>query len=316
MKKIFLATIMAFSLLAGCGKVITTNTVNTVQQNGQPSSAAAITSGADTKSPGTTTSAATITTNDAIDYNQYIKKTWVMEKGTNNFSFCISKIANGEITGRFTLNVPAVPNQYDVGHLTGTIDKDTAECQFSDKVGNKGSLKLVFKENNQIEASIKYTDKLEVNKDVSSDGDFLFKPYNLKDIAGFSPLANQSFAVDLNYWGNVNFVSGKLTAGNHIPVVFYLTNEDGDILYDFNATLPYSVDINAVSFKDVNKDGLKDVIIIAADNYADSGKQIAAVYLQKVDGAFTNDPKLDQEINNSGNNKDIKTITDYLSQKF
>lgn len=47
--------------------------------------------------------------------------------------------------------------------------------------------------------------------------------------------------VDLNSWGNVKFVSGKLTAGNHIPVVFYLTDEDGDILYDFRAVLPYSV---------------------------------------------------------------------------
>ena len=46
--------------------------------------------------------------------------------------------------------------------------------------------------------------------------------------------------MNLNSWGNVKFVSGKLTGGNHIPTVFYLTNKDGDILYDFAATLPYS----------------------------------------------------------------------------
>lgn len=312
-KKILLATTIAFSLITGCGKVITTNTV---QQNGQPPLVAEITNSADTKSPGTTTPTATIATGDAIDYNQYIKKTWVMEKDTNSFSFCISKIVNGKITGRFTSNVPAVPNQYDLGHLTGTINKDTAECQFSDAAGNKGSIKLIFKPNDKMEVTIKLTDKSQYIEQRPQEGTFQFIPYNLNDIEGFSLIKDQSFIVDLNYWGTVNFVSGKLTAGNHIPVVFYLTNKGGDILYDFNATLPYSVDVKAVSFEDVNKDGLKDIIIIVADNYVDSGEQIATVYLQKADGVFTNDPKLDQEINNSGNNKDVKTVTNYLSQKF
>jgi hypothetical protein len=134
---------------------------------------------------------------------------------------------------------------------------------------------------------------------------------NVKNIKGFKPIENQSFVVDLNSWGSVKFVSGKLTAGN---VVFYLTNKNGDILYDFDETLPSNVDVKAVSFVDVNKDGLKDIIIISAGN--DSSKQAAAVYLQKDDGSFTDDPKLDQEINASGNNKDIKTVTNYLYQKF
>uniref|UniRef100_UPI0006D29DAA hypothetical protein n=1 Tax=Clostridium sp. NkU-1 TaxID=1095009 RepID=UPI0006D29DAA len=123
--------------------------------------------------------------------------------------------------------------------------------------------------------------------------------------------------VDLNSWGNVKFVSGKITGGDHIPVVFYLTNEDGDILYNFYAALPYSIDVKAVSFQDVNKDGRKDIIIIAADNYdGAAGDPIATVYLQEADGSFTNDYKLDQEINDSGNNKDVSTIANYLSSKF
>lgn len=58
--------------------------------------------------------------------------------------------------------------------------------------------------------------------------------------------------VDLNSWGKVKFVSGKLIGGNHIPAVFYLTDENGDILYNFQVTLPYRVDVKAVSFEDVN----------------------------------------------------------------
>lgn len=146
------------------------------------------------------------------------------------------------------------------------------------------------------------------------------EPDNIKNIKGFIPFEGQSFMVDLNSWGNVKFVSGKLTAGNHIPAVFYLTNENGDILYSFEDTpFPYSVDVKAVSFTDVNKDGLKDVIIIVTDAYEGSssfGEPIAALWLQNADGTFTCDFKLYQEINESGNNKDIKTVTGYLFNKF
>ena len=152
-KKILLTIVTVSLLLAGCGKISSTNTP---QQNEQSSPEASTTNSSDTKSPGKTTSQATI---DAIDYNQYIKKTWVEKNGTSNFSFCISTIANGQITGRFTTATPAVPNEYDLSNLTGTINKDTAECQFIDKVGNKGNIKLVFKTNDEIEATIKLTDK-------------------------------------------------------------------------------------------------------------------------------------------------------------
>lgn len=57
--------------------------------------------------------------------------------------------------------------------------------------------------------------------------------------------------------GNVRFVSGKLTAGNHVPVVFYLTN----------------------------KNGLKDIIIIVSDS-DNIGGPIAAVWLQNANKSF------------------------------
>ncbi|RLQ94313.1 hypothetical protein [Falsibacillus albus] len=141
-------------------------------------------------------------------------------------------------------------------------------------------------------------------------------PENIKNVKGFTALDNQSFAVNFKSWGNVNFVSGKITGGNHIPTVFYLTNANGNILYSFDdAPFPYNVDVQAVSFQDVNKDGLKDIITIVSDNEND-GKRIAAVWLQNADKKFTCDPKLFQEMNESRNNKDIKTIADYLSKKF
>lgn len=259
-------------------------------------------------------------TSKAIDYRQYIKKTWVVRNGTNNVSFCISKIMNGKITGRFSSDMTAVPSYYELQNLTGTINKNTALCQFSDTSGNKGNIKLLFEPNNQIEATIKLTYKSQSNKTQPKQGNFQFIPYSLNQLKGFSAIKNQSFMVDLNSWGNVKFVAGKLTGGNHIPTVFYLTNRNGNILYDFADTpFPYSVDVKAVSFVDVNKDGLKDIIIIVADAYKDSsnfGAPIANVFLQNVNGSFYTDTKLYQEINVTGNNKNIKTVTNYLLKKF
>lgn len=317
-KNLLLVTITVSLLLVGCGKV---TPVNKVQQDRPLPTVAAPANNAAAESPVTITPTVTIAVSDTIDYNQYIKKTWIEIDGTCNFSFCISKIIDGEIVGIFTTSFPAVPNRYDLGHIAGTIDKDTADCQFSDTIGNKGNIKLVFKPNNEMEATLKLTEKSQYIDERPQEGTFQFIPYNLNDIKEFSLIEDQSFIVDLDSWGTVNFVSGILTGGNHIPTVFYLTNEDGDILYDFNSELPYSVDVKAVSFKDVNKDGLKDVIIIVADNYGidyneDSDMLIATVYFQNSDGLFANDYDLDFEINESGNNKDIKTVTDYLSKKY
>lgn len=252
-------------------------------------------------------------TNNTINYNQFTGKTWIKKNGSYNTSFCISSISNGKITG-YLDSLYAVPTTYDFKkNLTGTINKDTAECQLNDSKGNKGTVKLVFKENNQIEATINLTAKSQNTDMQPQEGTFEFIPYNLSSIKGFSLLKDQSFMVNLNSWGNVRFVSGKLTAGNHVPVVFYLTDNQGNLLFDFNPSLPYNVDVKAVSFVDLNKNGLKDVIIIVGANGA---SQLATVYFQNTNGSFTNNPNLDQKINNSGNNKSVKNVESYLSQNL
>jgi hypothetical protein len=97
-----------------------------------------------------------------------------------------------------------------------------------------------------------------------------------------------------------------------------LTDKDGNILYDFTDTFsPYMTDVKAVSFQDVNKDGLKDIIIILVDIYSGHDpNNIATVLYQKANGSFANDPAIDQKINSDGNNKDINSIMNYLSKKF
>lgn len=324
-KKILFTIITTSLLIAGCGKNASTNNL---QQSEKPSFEKSIEHGetADSQEesmPITTATADTTAATSNIEYEQYLKKTWVRNTDSDfpdngGVSIIISKVGNGKIQGEISVVGHAPAYNMDNAEFEGTVINDTAECQLvNDSRGNEGIVELLLKPDNTIEATITITEKSEDTVMRLPEGTFVFTPYNLKNINGFEPIKDQTFMTDLNTWGNVQFVSGKLTDGNHIPVVFYLTNEEGDILYQFNAVLPYSVDVTAVSFQDVNKDGLKDIIIIVKDNYDEaSGEPLATVYLQEEDGSFTNDNELNQEINDSGNNKDISTIASYLSSKF
>jgi len=335
MKKILLSAISIICIitystgLTGCGKIknesyISENNSSIISKTngtGNPDSSPD-TANIMSTSPSSSQSGDNI---DGIDYSQYLKKVWIVKSWDPNksydnyFSFCIYKIANGKLEGKFMINGIVEPDDefYSsnyIGNINGTINNNTAECQFSDKNGNNGNVKLTLIKNDEIEANINFTSKSKLNQDKSLDGTFQFRPYNLKDLVGFSPFKDQSFTVELNSWGTVKFVSGKILGGNHIPTVAFLTSKDGDIYYDLNY-IPNNVEFYAVSFQDVNKDGLKDIIIIyGVEEYVPEDCYVK-IFSQNANGLFSID-KLTGEINDSVKNKDIKSITDYLSKKF
>ncbi len=77
--------------------------------------------------------------NNAIDYNQYIRKSWVMKswnKGAYDgyCSFCIYKISNDKLEGKFYTNaISKFDDQESFMNLIGTINNDIAECMVSDE---------------------------------------------------------------------------------------------------------------------------------------------------------------------------------------
>jgi len=300
--------VLVLLLLTGCGKDVQDSIA-------QPSSA--ITS-VSSESPTSAITSTATTTGDAIDYNQYIKKIWIMSKddksNENGVSFTISSIENGKFTGELTIVGACQSHSNTVADLSGIINDNTAECQFTDFRGNTGDIGLTFKPNDEIEATIKLTNKSTDNIAQTPEGTFQFTPLNIKNIKEFSPFENQSFSVELNSWGNVNFISGKFTGANYVPLGFYLTNKDGDILYEFDSAITDCSDVNAVSFKDVNNDGLTDIIIIVSKN--NNSGDVATVYFQKPDGSLINDPKLDRVINDSVKNKDIKSVLNFIFHNF
>ncbi len=260
---------------------------------------------------------------DAINYNQYLNKVWVVKNPAMdlNFypSFCISKVEGGEIRGYFNL-VLIVPNNIVIsGEFAGTIANNIAECSFDNGFGLTGTLKMVFQSNDEIEARVEYSDK---EKALMDDATYQYIPLTinqLKSLEGFEPIESQSFTLELNQWGTVKFVTGKITWDeNEVEIYFYLTDMNDNIIYNFHMSYLTNVYVEAVSFQDVNKDSLLDLIIIVHDVPRPAGPGIykAAVFFQDAEGSFKDDDRLNQEINDTGNNTNVKTIIDFLSKKF
>lgn len=176
-------------------------------------------------------------------------------------------------------------------------------------ITNKGDKSDTNNNNNKVNPSLKLT-----NNNLS----------NLKSMQknGFEIIKEQSFWVQLENWGKVHFVSGYNKIQGIPKVKFYLVNSNDDIVYDFpdfygNMWVFY--ELKAVSFKDINKDGLKDIIIIA-DYILGHGENaavpfpVSSVYFQK-DKKFINLPELDEQINYKNKNQNIDSLLKFFEGK-
>lgn len=137
---------------------------------------------------------------------------------------------------------------------------------------------------------------------------------------GFETIEDQSFWVEFKNWGNIRFVS-IFYRDVRRKFKFCLVDENGLILYlspDFIDGWWFN-EIRAISFKDVNKDGLKDIIIIA-DYLTGVGSTgaipfpICGVYFQH-ENEFINITALDEQINNAKKNESISMVLHFLEDK-
>jgi hypothetical protein len=256
-------------------------------------------------------------TEETIDYSQYIGKTWIEKNGAVNvISFSIQDIVNGELTGQFSAYVSATPSPYDIRNLTGTVNADIAKSQFSDSSHNEGTIEMIFKENNEIEATITFTSKSKYM--VPKEGEFLFRPFNLDDLKEYDILEERINKVNLNSWGDVRFVPVRFLGGAYEPEIgLYLADHNGDILYRFFPDSPRGVDLADVAFVDLNKDMLKDfVIMYEAPDYKGDMFQFAMIFLQREDGKLIRNVELDEEVYGSISTKGLENVIKYLQDKF
>lgn len=136
---------------------------------------------------------------------------------------------------------------------------------------------------------------------------------------------SQSFQTTLEGFGKVRFVSTQAKKDEIPKNYFFLLDDRERVIYSFpdlygNEWWYADEGVEAVAFKDVNKDGLKDVIIIA---YYETGSgpdgakpfPIADIYFQKKNKTFTTIPALDETLNDQGHNRTIKDVVQYVSKQ-
>lgn len=134
-------------------------------------------------------------------------------------------------------------------------------------------------------------------------------------LTDYEIIRNQCFKTNLTSFGDVWFVSGFNSSLNGVvkTFTFYLIDKNCKVKYSFPQLFSHNLGyyyLPAISFKDVNQDGNKDIIIIAScnTNSYDSLDEVA-VYLYN-DHNFIADNKLNSYINKTL--KDSKTIADVL----
>lgn len=151
------------------------------------------------------------------------------------------------------------------------------------------------------------------------------------DLEPYTIQKEQSFTTTLNGWGKVRFVSTLKDEETNdlIHAKFFLeVNSDkyveNKILYEFPEFYGNNgrmIDrIKAVSFKDLNQDGRTDIIIIAdyitgVNAHGIETLPVAGIYFQKKDNTYTTLPELDKSINQTGHNRTLQNIIQYVSKQ-
>ncbi|WFD11375.1 hypothetical protein [Tepidibacter hydrothermalis] len=131
----------------------------------------------------------------------------------------------------------------------------------------------------------------------------------LSELYQFTQFEDQSFNVSLKNWGSVRFVSGL---DFEKKLKFYLTDDKGNILYRFPEyynNYSNNQTVSAVAFRDINKDGFKDIIIISS---IDTKLTSFDIYFQKGQ-RYVQVPTLYDDINSSNEEYDtIDKIMEYM----
>ncbi|TQR99530.1 hypothetical protein [Paenibacillus ottowii] len=160
-----------------------------------------------------------------------------------------------------------------------------------------------------------------VEEDAQPDPDL--EPYTIQ--------REQSFTTTLNGWGEVKFISTLKDEDTNdlIQAKFFLEvnsdkNVENKILYEFPEFYGNNgkmIDrIKAVSFKDLNQDGRTDIVIIAdyitgVNAHGIETLPVAGIYFQKKDNTYTTLPELDKSINQTGHNRTLQNVIQYVSKQ-
>ena len=201
---------------------------------------------------------------DQETYRSLVKKVWIEDWPERQFSdafeFIITRIEAEKIEGVIVFgddvascywsNIKKL--QQRCRPFQGTIHGNQSVCTFRYE-GYPAEVEFLFLEDGRIEAEVR-CDGLDINRKRK------FRPYNMADRIDWLQDNLISTPVVLDSWGEVNLVSAT-TIGPHTIPWFYLTDDDGNILYRGCCSKGINGGIVAwdIFIEDIDRDGRQDI---------------------------------------------------------
>ncbi|MBD5540467.1 MAG: hypothetical protein HDR00_04625 [Lachnospiraceae bacterium] len=209
---------------------------------------------------------------EAIAYKECLHKIWVLDRWSEEnvelecyeeYSFYISEIKDNRVRGRVTRWGITNPGDSKL-NFEGTIENGIGECQFDMGDGYKGNFYFEIRNRNELMVEFKYTYSDDTGEITEYEREGVFKPYNLSMIEEIT--VAKTVELDLDLWGTVWIAVGWFDTSTPHSFryygIAYLTNEDGDIFYEFSAPFRTGMWIVDAYLEDLNGDGLTDIKMI------------------------------------------------------
>ncbi|MEQ8154783.1 MAG: hypothetical protein ABRQ25_07875 [Clostridiaceae bacterium] len=329
-KKLIVLLMVLLSIsVSGCGKTAgNTNTNTDTNTNNNNSSASD-----NPASSGSSDSESASNSAAAVDFSKYTGDWAVEENLKEDFKYGIrlniTVDKDGNLKGQLSNATENVTHIAAV-EIKGKIQNNNLTLTFdNDNWDHSGTISMSFKEK-EIALSVKYDSGSNKNNLwgigegtftlIDSDTKVTMTLYSLKS-GGFSIIENQCFSVSIENFGSVKFISGSKREDVNTKAVFYLIDNKNTVLYKFPEFYGNSAGmfktIEAVSFKDVNSDGLKDIIIITSVNKGGDTEDtiVSSIYFQK-GMSFINNISFDDKLNKSSSNSSISSILKYAEDNL
>lgn len=221
---------------------------------------------------------------DEFKIETYLKKIWIVDKWESGVDYPISFVitqADGQTIGGYLRIDDFIDFQYFrrwdkkeiIPEFKGTMDSETAKCEYDYKNGNKGKFEIYFENDNNVKAKI----------DENESQVYNLRPYNISDLE----ICNEptTYEVEIDSWGTVQLFYAVCDEEHPVPWIL-LTDNQGNILYHFPDDLTTGSEVKEVIIEDMNEDGLNDIKVVAYLSYAPDEYRFEDYFYQTQDGHF------------------------------
>ncbi|MDE6738739.1 MAG: hypothetical protein K2K07_06580 [Lachnospiraceae bacterium] len=202
------------------------------------------------------------------------------KRESRGFEFIITRISDEAIEGYIVIRerIELYWRDSELGHrlckpFNGTITGNQAECVIQYEECQVEAT-FLFQENDRIEAAIR-CDKLDINEG------YQFRPSNLSDYQLHDDVS--STPVFFEAWGEVNLVSATSDSRHSVPC-YYITNNEGDILYEESCMQGFS--FWDIFVEDIDQDGRLDIWTVIYTDHSPEGVRMVDIFYQAENGHF------------------------------